>query len=94
MANVSTTVAVDDDPAVAIVSDAQGRREVLVGNEGPGDVFVGAAGVTSSTGVRLAVGQTLSYTSPPEYITGDDAMYAICASGQAATLRVFHGPVG
>lgn len=91
MVNVSATVSVDSAAAVAIVADGQGKREVIVGNEGPNDVFVGSSTVTASTGVRLPVGQTLSYTQPSS--GDDDAMYAICASGQTATLRVFHGPV-
>lgn len=92
MAYTSTAaVAVTDTPAVVILASAAGRRDVLVGNAGPNAVYVGSASVTAATGVPFEVGQTLTYTQAST--GGDDAMYAICASGQTASLRVVHGPV-
>ena len=54
---------------------------VRIFNAGTNEVYLGAAGVTSSTGAQLAANAT-------ETFEVDDDLYGICASGESCTLHV------
>lgn len=54
---------------------------VRIFNAGTNEVYLGPAGVTSSTGAQLAANAT-------ETFEVDDDLYGICASGESCTLHV------
>ena len=63
-----------------------GASAVLIQNLGPGDLFVGAAAVTSATGVKISAGDsiTMGYSSQPTYIV----------SSATSDARLMYGATG
>jgi hypothetical protein len=80
-------VAVDDSPAVKIVGDDTGTLATgvaLIRNAGTDEVYLGGSNVTSATGFQLAAATTL----PPIPLSSGAEIYAICATGETATVHV------
>lgn len=63
--------------STAIASVRETRKRIVLVNHGTVDVFIGASGVTTSTGLKLAVGAALTV-----YTTA--AVYGVTASGTGA----------
>ena len=76
----SAQLAVDDSPAVLLAAP-NGPMRVRIFNAGANEVYLGPAGVTSSTGAQLANGAT-------ETFEVDEDFYGICATGESCTLHV------
>ncbi len=75
---------VDDDPAVALISDSSTyERDILLENQGASTVYIDTtSGVTSSTGFPLLTGSSVSFT-----VKGEQTIYGICASTGTATVK-------
>jgi hypothetical protein len=68
------------------VKVAEGRKTVLVRNSGAtNEVYLGPSDVTSATGFSLAAATSVGR---PLELREDDALYAICASGESTTVSV------
>lgn len=76
----SGQIAVDDSPAVLLAAP-NGTMRVRIFNQGANEVYLGPAGVTSSTGAQLASGAT-------ETFEVDDDLWGICAAGESCTLQI------
>lgn len=76
----SSTVTVDAT-AVALVALNTARGALVIENQGPSVVYIGAAGVTTSNGIGLAPGEKFTSPSPRA------ALYAISAVA-GNTVRV------
>lgn len=76
----SGQVAVDDSPAVLLAAP-NGSMRVRIFNQGTNEVYLGPAGVTSSTGAQLAANAT-------ETFEVDDDLWGICAAGESCTLQI------
>lgn len=86
--SVSATRTAVGTAAVQIAGASNMPQYVWVQNAdyaGTTEIFVGAAGVTTSTGFRVWRDQTVAYELAP-----NDSLFAICsaATGTAAVLRV------
>lgn len=81
-----TAVAVDDSPAQLLASCVGGLTPVTIYNAGTDEVYLGGSDVTSATGLPVVAGQSFSYD-----LGARDELYAICASGETATVRVLKG---
>lgn len=91
MAFTATRVSVTSSSAVIVTEGAGGQGAGDVGqtgavikNKGASSVYLGASGVTDSTGFELANGETVTVSE----MGYDEVLYARCASGQTATLHV------
>ena len=58
---------------------------VEIYNAGPDVVYVGGAGVTSSSGIGVAVG---SEWYPPRHLDNGEHVHAVTASGESASVAV------
>lgn len=76
----SGQIAVDDSPAVLLAAP-NGSMRVRIFNQGANEVYLGPAGVTSSTGAQLAANATETFE-----VDGD--LWGICASGESCTLQI------
>lgn len=63
--------------STAIASARETRKRIVLVNHGIVDVYIGATGVTTSTGLKLAVGASVTL-----YTTA--AVYGVTASGTGA----------
>lgn len=79
----AAAVAVDDSPAVALPAASLADRKILqIQNLGPDAIFIGPSGVTAGSGLKVEKGATESLE------IGTQSVYAICATGKTAALRV------
>lgn len=77
-------VVVGNVTAVALPTTAlAGRRRAFIQNLGSNDIYVGASGVTTATGMRVAKGATLSME-----IGQNVDVYAIASSGASNDVRI------
>lgn len=76
----SGQIAVDDSPAVLLAAP-NGSMRVRIFNQGTNEVYLGPAGVTSTTGAQLAANAT-------ETFEVDEDLYGICAAGESCTLQI------
>lgn len=68
---------------------AVGRSQALITNNGPGTIYLGDEAVTSADGFGLIAGASLAVAP----LGPNDRLYAICAAGQSADVRVLrHDP--
>lgn len=72
--NTPAVVAVGTTEVALPSSPLAGRQKIIVQNTSNNDIFVGATGVTTSTGIRVAKGATL------ELDIGEIVLYAIAGS--------------
>lgn len=79
----SVSVAVDDDPIVAISTATGTRRNVAVYNSGASTVYLGGAAVTSTDGYPLTAGDDVTMN-----LGEAETLYAVCATSGSATLKV------
>jgi hypothetical protein len=81
---LATAVAVDDSPAVALPGTALTARKVVdVQNKGPNSIFVGGSAVATTDGIEITKGGNKEFEIGPSQV-----LYAICATGQTADVRV------
>jgi hypothetical protein len=76
-------IAVDDDPQVEIASARDADSFLITNRDAANSVYVGATGVTSAAGYELKAGESIELD-----LDGEDKAYAICSTGQSATLHV------
>lgn len=72
--NTPAVVAVGTTEVALPASPLAGRQKIIVQNTSNNDIYVGATGVTTSTGIRVAKGATL------ELDIGEIVLYAIAGS--------------
>jgi len=84
-ANLAQNVPVTDAAAVALPTTPLANRErLIIQNLGSNAVYLGAAGVASTTGLLLPKGDSIEVWAGPS-----NAVYAICATGKTADLRIW-----
>lgn len=83
---ISEVVAVDDSPIVKLTDAGCAPRGVDIAfkNYGPNEVYIGDRAVTDVTGQVVAINETFTASQ----LVGGDALYAVCAAGESASLRV------
>jgi hypothetical protein len=80
---IQRAVAVDDDPIVNILSTGTRRQRAIIVNMGTSEVYLGDSGVTDTDGLPW------NPDDGPLVLDGHvGALYAVCSSGESATLRV------
>ena len=78
----NATIPVDDSRDLIVTGS--GLSQVALINNGPNTVYLGNEQVTVETGFPVASGKTFSI-SP---LHGHDKLYAVCATGETATLKM------
>lgn len=90
----ATKHTITDSAAVRIdteAEDARGGSCLIVRNDAGGDtVYLGAADVTDATGFPLAAASSLVDDVD---LASDEALYAICATGDSAVLYVLESGI-
>lgn len=79
----STVIEVSDSGAVRLDPHASHGQSLVLHNDGPSTVWIGAEGVTPETGVPVLPGPGPGFT-----LGSSDHVYAVAATGGAASLRV------
>lgn len=76
--------AITDTAAAILVAALAGRRRMILQNTGNAEVYVGGASVSSTNGLLVPRGGSLTLEIGP-----DVALNAVCATGKSSSLRVF-----
>jgi hypothetical protein len=83
----STATAVINDATTAVGAHEDGRITYELFNTGPNTCYLGASGVTTSTGIPLPLNSSRSIS-----VRHGAELYAICASAESASVRVLVVP--
>lgn len=79
----NTTVTVTDVPTVLYEALGPQQETVMIDNTGAGTITIGGKGVTAGAGPQVA-----SSSQPMTLQINEDTIYAVCPSGQTATVEV------
>jgi hypothetical protein len=79
----SAQITIGDTPTILYQSNGPQVETVMIDNAGPATITLGGPGVVASEGPQLAQSST-----PITLTINEDILYAICPSGQTATVQL------
>lgn len=79
-------VDIDESPAQLLAEGSGVGWPLVVYNEGADTVYLGGAFVDDTNGIPLVAGGLFTYEVPHQ-----DDLYAICGTGDTATVRLMFG---
>jgi len=79
----NATVTVGDTPTILFEAEGPNEQMVLIDNTGAGTITLGGPAVVAGEGPQFAAS-----TQPAPLSINEDILYAVCPSGQTATVQV------